>query len=283
MKIVPFQVPKSVNESFRVQHDEVPHFYNHLHQHPEIQVTLIQKSTGILVAGNYIGRFQPGDVFVIGTDQPHVFRNDDIYFQKTPGAASISVFFDEDTMGRTFWNIQEIRFFQSFFSESSGGYRVSGGAAALVTEALEKMSASKGIDKVVGFIQMVKGLSQKQDLQPLASNTAPKKIDNSTGQRMKQVLEFTFTECHRNITLKEVSAVAHLTPEAFCKYFKTHTRKTYVNFLNEIRINNACRMLLEEDDSINSICYRCGFNNLANFNRVFKKITGISPRDYRKL
>jgi AraC-like DNA-binding protein len=283
MKIVPFQIPKSVNESFRVQTDEVPHFYNHLHQHPEIQVTVIEKSTGILVAGNYIGRFAPGDVFVIGSNQPHVFRNDEVYFSQPMEAKSTSVFFDETSMGQPFWNIKEISGFQSFFGDSSGGYRVTGDAAAMVTTALETLPACRGVDKIIQFLHIIKALTNKKELVPLASNAAARKVDNVSGNRLKTVIEFTFRESHRNIGLKEVADIAHLTPEAFCKYFKTHTRKTYINFLNEIRINNACRLLLEEEDSINAICYRSGFNNLANFNRVFKKITGISPRDYRKL
>jgi AraC-like DNA-binding protein len=283
MKVVPFQIPKSVNESFRVQIDEVAYFYNHLHQHPEIQVTVIQKSTGILVAGNYIGRFEPGDVFVIGSNQPHVFRNDEEYFKQKLQAQSTSVFFDETTMGQLFWNIQELGAFQSFFDESSGGYKVSGKAAAMVTAALEALTECRSIDKIIQFLYIIKALTSKKDLAPLASHAPARKFDNVNGHRMKNVMEFTFRESHRNIGLKEVADIAHLTPEAFCKYFKTHTRKTYINFLNEIRINNACRMLLQEEDSINAICYRCGFNNLANFNRVFKKFTGISPRDYRKL
>jgi quercetin dioxygenase-like cupin family protein len=93
MKVVPFQIPKTGNESIKVQADHLPHLYNHLHQHPEIQVTLITKSSGTLIAGDYVGRFNEGDVFVIGSNQPHVFRNDAVYFKKKMTASSITVFF----------------------------------------------------------------------------------------------------------------------------------------------------------------------------------------------
>jgi quercetin dioxygenase-like cupin family protein len=82
MKVVPFQIPKNTEEAFRVQVDDLPHLYNHLHQHPEIQLTLIKESNGTLVAGDYVGPFHPGDVFVIGGNQPHVFRNDEKFFKK---------------------------------------------------------------------------------------------------------------------------------------------------------------------------------------------------------
>jgi AraC-like DNA-binding protein len=284
MKVIPFQIPRSAQESFRIQIDEVPHFYNHLHQHPEIQVTLIQKGTGILVAGNYVGRFAPTDVFVIGSNQPHVFRSDDIYFKDSPGCLSTSVFFDANTLGADFWKMKEVNTFRSFFADSSGGYKLGGDAAELAMAALEELPGCRGLDKIIQFLKLVKGLGMKTDLQPLASHTGGRSLEGVTAQRMKNIMEFTFNESHRLITLKEVSDIAHLTPEAFCKYFKMHTRKTYINFLNEIRVNHACRLLMESaDETINNICYQCGFNNLANFNRVFKKVTGLSPRDYRRL
>lgn len=119
-------------------------------------------------------------------------------------------------------------------------------------------------------------------MQPLSKPIIQRNIKTYDGSRLNKVLEFTFKEFQRTIKLKEVSTLANLTPEAFCKYFKTRTRKTYINFLNEIRINHACRLLTQER-TIADICYDAGFTNLSNFNRIFKKIKKVSPNEWRKI
>lgn len=281
MKIVPFKIPKDTAEAFRIQVDDLPHLYNHLHQHPEIQLTLIKKSYGTLIAGDYVGPFNEGDVFVIGPNQPHVFRNDKSFFKKKSKAVTVSVFFDESTFHPSFWQLPELKSLQNFLRNCNGGYRITGAKKRVVGEMLDKLAAADGIDKLIFFLELLKQLTAKKNIESLSKQIIQRNIKNYDGKRLNKVLEFTFHEYHRTIKLQEVAAVANLSVEAFCKYFKTRTRKTYISFLNEIRINNACKLLTEEDKSIADICYETGFSNLSNFNRIFKKIKDVSPRDYR--
>jgi AraC-like DNA-binding protein/quercetin dioxygenase-like cupin family protein len=282
MKIVPFQIPKNTQEAFRVQVDVMPHLYNHLHQHPEIQLTLIKESHGTLVAGDYVGPFHAGDVFVIGSNQPHVFRNDEKFFRKKSKAVTITVFFDETTLGENFWQLQEIKPLHFFLKNSSGGYRITGKKRKKLAEYLLIIANVSGIERIIIFLQILQELSGKKEMHPLTKSIIQRNIKTYDGNRLNKVIEFTFREFSRTITLKEVAALANLTPEAFCKYFKTRTRKTYISFLNEIRVNHACR-LLTEDKSIAGICYDCGFTNLSNFNRIFRKLKKVSPGEWRKL
>ena len=282
MKIVPFQIPKNTEEAFRVQVDDLPHLYNHLHQHPEIQLTLIKESNGTLVAGDHVGTFHPGDVFVIGGNQPHVFRNDEKFFKKRSKAIAITIFFDEATFGENFWMVEEMKSLQPFLKSSSGGFRITGRKKKLLAERLLAIVNAKGIDRLIIFLEILKMLANRKEMHPLTKPVFQRNIKSYDGNRLNKVIEFTFKEFQRTITLKEVAGLANLTPEAFCKYFKTRTRKTYINFLNEIRVNHACR-LLTEDKTIAGICYDCGFMNLSNFNRVFKKIKHMSPNEWRKI
>ena len=282
MKIVPFQIPKNTEEAFRVQVDDLPHLYNHLHQHPEIQLTLIKESNGTLIAGDYVGPFHPGDVFVIGGNQPHVFRNDEKFFKKRSKAVAITIFFDETTFGEIFWSLEEMKSLQQFLKNSSGGFRIAGRKKKLLAEKLLSIVDAKGIDRLIIFLEILKMFVSRKEMCPLAKPVIQRNIKSYDGSRLNKVIEFTFKEFQRPIALKEVAALANLTPEAFCKYFKTRTRKTYINFLNEIRVNHACR-LLTEDKSISGICYDCGFMNLSNFNRIFKKIKQVSPGEWRKI
>lgn len=282
MKVVPFQIPKNTEEAFRVQVDDLPHLYNHLHQHPEIQLTLIKESNGTLVAGDYVGPFHAGDVFVIGGNQPHVFRNDEKFFKKRSKAVAITIFFDETTFGENFWLLEEMKSLQQFLKNSSGGFRITGRKKKSIAENLVSIANAKGIDRLIIFLEILKLLSSRKEMHSLATPVIQRNIKSYDGSRLNKVIEFTFKEFQRPITLKEVADLANLSPEAFCKYFKTRTRKTYINFLNEIRVNHACR-LLTEDKSISAICYDCGFMNLSNFNRIFKKLKQVSPGGWRKI
>jgi len=281
MKIVPFKVPRSGDESLRVQVDKMPHLYNHLHQHPEIQLTLIAESHGTLVAGDHVGRFKEGDVFVIGSNQPHVFRNDAVYFKKKLAAKAITVFFDENTLGPQFWQQAELKPFFPFFRNSQGGYRFKGKKQLLLGELLLKIAVAEKIDKIILFMELIKLLSSKKEMIPLSHASIQRPIKDFDGSRLNAVIEYTFRESHRNIRLAEIAAVANMTVVAFCKYFKTRTRKTYIHFLNEIRIQHACKLLLSGDQPVTAICYETGFSNLSHFNRMFKKITGKTPRSYQ--
>lgn len=283
MKIVPFKIPKSTTEAFRVQVDDMPYLYNHLHHHPEIQLTLIKESQGTIIAGDHVGRFKAGDVFVIGSNQPHVFRNDAIYFKKNKRANAVSIFFDENTLGSTFWQSAELKDVRAFFQNSAGGYKVTDKKQQRIAHILEIISHAKGIEKLIHFLEVIKLLSTKKNLIPLSKQNIQPSIKSFDGTRLNQIFEYSFKESHRPIKLEEIARIANLTPQAFCKYFKTRTRKTYINFLNELRINNACQLLQNEDKPITSVCYETGFNNLSHFNRLFKKVTGRTPKEYRQL
>lgn len=282
MKIVPFSIPKNTAEAFRVQVDDMPHLYNHIHQHPEIQLTVIVESHGTLIAGDYVGPFHSGDVFVIGSNQPHVFRNEEKYFRKKSRAVAITLFFDETTLGENFWRLDELKPLQQFLKNSSGGFRITGKKKKLLADKIISTVNAEGIDRLIIFFEILKALGSRKEMQSLSKPIIQRHIKTYDGNRLNKVIEFTFKEFQRIISLKEVSALANLTPEAFCKYFKTRTRKTYINFLNEIRINHACR-LLTEDRTIADICYDCGFTNLSNFNRIFKKIKQVAPAEWRKI
>ena len=119
-----------------------------------------------------------------------------------------------------------------------------------------------------------------EDLTYLSFAPLQSKPQIAEEKRMNDVLHFTFRQSHRKIKINEVAEVANLSSEAFCRYFKLRTRKTYTNFLNEVRISNACKMLIEGTQNIQSICYDSGFQNLSHFNRTFKKVTGKTPKAY---
>jgi AraC-like DNA-binding protein len=291
MKVIPFSIPKTQKEAIRVQEDSMKHFYDNLHQHPEIQITLITRSEGVLIAGNYIGNFKENDVFVIGKNQPHVFRNDALYFNPENDlvAENISIFFDAQYFGDFFWNLDEMEIVRRFVAEAAGGLRIEGKTAQTIAVLLKDIVHKKGLDKLIAFFTILKVISESAEYKPLAAvekylNHNPKRepIGQYDSDRMNTILKYTFQEYQNTMTIEDVARVANLTPEAFCRYFKLRTRKTYWRFLYEVRINHACKLLTNKNMAVADVAYQSGFNNISNFNRVFKMIMDDTPRDYAR-
>ncbi|MBX2943365.1 MAG: helix-turn-helix domain-containing protein [Cyclobacteriaceae bacterium] len=282
MKVVPFQVPHTTKEAFRIQLDRMPNFYDKLHQHNEIQIMWIEKSQGTLVAGDYVGRFGSGDLYVLGSHQAHVFKNDQAYFsdESTLEAASLSIFFSEKYLSSEFWHLEEMERIRKWAEKAARGFKILGTTKENIILLLKKVVNQKGIDKLITFFNIIKLLSETTEIETLSVMASIQNYGSSEGKRMDDILQFTLRESHRKVYIDEVAKVANLTEEAFCRYFKTRTGKTYTNFLNEVRVSHACKLLIDKDLSIEDICYQSGFTNLSNFNRTFKKVTGKTPSKY---
>lgn len=284
MKVIPFKIPKPSKELIRYQVDRQPYFYDKLHQHPEIQLSCILEGEGKLIVGDYIGRFGPGDVFLLGQNVPHVFRSDDVYYQPDEARQchSIILFFDLRAFGEAFWASEEMQEVKEFFEQQNGCYRVSMQAQKDFVEQVRRLQHKSNLEKVVGALQLVDMLMHQATLQRLNLADQMHNLSEREGKRMEQVLQFLVEESHRQLTLEEVASVANMSREAFCRFFKERTRKTLVTFLNELRLSNACQALLHSDQTIASIAFTCGFANLSHFNRVFIKTIGITPREFRR-
>jgi len=280
MKIISFNVPKTTKEVVRVQVDKLPYFYDKLHEHPEIQITLIIKGEGTLIAGDYIGRFKSNDLFILGNHQPHVFRSDKNYYTRKIGVQSISLYFDKSYMGHQFWELIEMKSLVKSVEKLTGGFLVTGKTHAKISGLLYSISSAKNIDKVILFLELLKTISLSKELKSLGVSHQSESYNPTESKRMNEILHFTFTQSHRKIYINEVASKANLTPEAFCRYFKLRTRKTFTRFLNEVRISNACKLLQTKEANVQVVCYEVGFNNLSHFNRIFKSVTGKTPKNY---
>ncbi len=284
MKVVPFTVPQTKNEAFRLQLDSLPYFYDKLHQHDEHQIMWIQKSEGTLIIGDHVGRFQAGDVFLLGGNQAHVFRNDEHYFlkKKANQAKSVSIYFNETYLGKSLWELTEMQQAKKLLTDAQKGIRITGKTRELITAQLVNITKSTGVEKLIQFFQVLEIIIDgKNDCGFLSVISKGNTYSSNEGKRMNNILQFTFNHAHRKIYIEEVAQLANLSTEAFCRYFKTRTMKTYTTFLNEVRVSQASRLLINnKDKSITEICFETGFSNLSNFNRVFKRVTGKTPSQY---
>ncbi|HEV2353843.1 MAG TPA: AraC family transcriptional regulator, partial [Puia sp.] len=155
------------------------------------------------------------------------------------------------------------------------------GHAEEISRKMLRIQHSSGIDQLVHFIELLKLLSSLQELRPLTAGPRPVSYSEHEGIRIGAIYNYIMNHYDRELTLEDVARQAHLTPQAFCRYFKKHTLHTFVRFLNEVRINEACKKLTDGGyGSVATVAYHCGFNSITNFNRVFKTVTGKSPTEY---
>ncbi|MFD2573425.1 AraC family transcriptional regulator [Spirosoma soli] len=282
MKPLLFKVLARDDRSFRIEQDSFPYFYKLLHFHPEIQLTLIQEGEGTLIVGDKIDRFAPNDVLMLGSNLPHVLRSDPDYFQ--PGSSlrstSISALFRPEHLEPTVLNIPETRHLQQLLAESQYGIRLRCRIGHPLTSQFEKLPSQRPFEQLVTLLSILDFLATTATREILSATafTHPQRPENQ--QRLERVFSFILDQYHSPISLEDVANVANLTPGAFCRFFRQHTRKTFSTLLNEVRIEHACRYLRESNETISQIAFSCGYTNLSNFNRQFKEITGMSPGLY---
>lgn len=282
-KVIPFKIPKSSKEFVRFQVDASRHFYDKLHQHPEWQLTVILEGRGQLMVGDYLGRFQPGDVFLFSANMPHVFRSDPEYFDPNGDKHSLghTLFFDFDALGKSVWEVAEFFPLQQWLQQTRGCYTLMAQTRDSVGEQLRAFDSKKGWDRLMTTFGILRQLQDPSNLRLLNRLTPMRDFTESEGKRMAQVMSFILAQSHRNVELQEVADVAIMTKEAFCRFFKERTGKTFTEYLNQIRIQQACKLLLETDLSISQIAFQVGFQNLSYFNRTFRKLGGSTPKAYR--
>lgn len=279
---IPFKIQKSDKHALLVQVDEMSQFYSHLHYHPEFQVTAILEGDGIFYAGNSMSTFAAGDVFLVGTNVPHLLKCSDVYrSDNSPGVKGISLFFDECSFGKHFFEIKELQNLQTLLQLSNRTIKVTG---ALRKAIFDKVSAAPSLQNEVLIITFLETLSLIHQSEKTFLNSEQYNLilNDNEGGRLNEVLTYTFQHFKQEITIEQIAKIAFLSRSQFSYFFKLHTGKTYIQFLNELRIENACILLINNAYSIEQICYEVGFQNVSNFARHFKKVKGVTPSNYRK-
>lgn len=283
MKVLQFTIPVPLDKSIIVQKDILPYFYPHLHRHKEIQLTWIQQGEGTLVADNNMHAFRPNEIYWLGANQPHIFKSEASYFQPKSRKKIIAlvIFFNPDGELAGFFNLPEIKMLKNFIQQHQSGFKVPQEHSTEISNRMLKVAGSSGTEQLLQFVALLKQLSGYHDFVPLAAGQNMQPVSEHEGIRIGHIYNYIMHHYDQPITLEDAAKQAHMTPQAFCRFFKKHTLHTFVSFLNEVRINEACKKLTDGTyDNIASVAYTCGFNSITNFNRVFKTVTNKSPSEY---
>lgn len=284
MKIEKTKITSYQNSSISVISREDSFFQAPFHSHPELELVYIKESYGKRIIGNSVAQFTAGDMVFLGSDIPHVWLNDEIYYQgiSTLKAKAIVVYFSKEIFGPVFYELKETQKINSLFNQAVRGLAISGKTNELIAKKLEKLVLKKNFEIIVGLFEILSILSESKDISYVNNEVYHPINDQIKSDKISDVFDYIKDNFKHDISLIEIAKIAHLTPTSFCRMFKTKTKKSFVEYLNEIRVSNACKLLLETEMGISEIAYTCGYKTASNFNQLFKKLTGTTPKEYRK-
>lgn len=261
--------------SFYAFRYQVPFFQFKWHYHPEYELTYIVKGNGYRIVGNSYEYFNDGDLVLLGNHLPHTWSgklNDDIK------SDAVVIQFSKEFIA-PFLGLNESLLIKNMLDTSVRGIRFEPDEE-LVSKIIA-LTETNGVDKILKLISVLDDLSKKQPTL-IASNSFHNVVSKKNEMRINKVCLYIQNNFYTKISLKEVADLIFLTESNFCKFFKKATGKTYSDYLNELRINEACRLLVQTEKSINQISFECGFESLSYFNRVFLSKKEMTPSKYRK-
>ena len=283
MKPILRKVTPDFQASLNIRVDKGKSLVNTWHYHPEMEIVYIRKGAGTRLIGDNLTHFHGTDLVLLGPNLPHTFNHDVKSLRQkgknTPEA--LVIHFREECLGVGFWDLPEMKEISKVVKLSRQGLQILGNSKKIVAGLMVRMSEEESSNRIILLLQMLDELANHKEYQVLAGKGYSYRENSEANEAISQIFQFTFANFHRKIAIDEVASKLSMSSQSFCRYFKKKTRKTYVEFLIEIRIGQACRLLLDSDLCVREIAYACGYGNISHFNHQFRKIQRQSPAEYR--
>jgi AraC-like DNA-binding protein len=265
---------------FVVKEESFPYNDFPLHFHPEYELIYVMKSSGKRYVGDHIANYAAGDLCLFGPDLPHTFYNKHLPAGRE--VHQVVIQFHENCLGEGFFDKPQFRRIRALLDRSRQGIAFGETVRQQVAQKIHDMVGADDAEAAAGMISLLNLLSAAGDYELLSAQEKLAASVQKDTERMHTVYHFLLDNFKRDISLEEVAGLASLSPSAFCRYFRKHTRKTLSGFVNELRISYACRLLQQKDKSVLQVCYESGFNNISYFNRQFKQQLSVSPLVYQR-
>lgn len=276
MKVTFENIAPDIGSSFRMIHwlSENDKFF--WHQHPEYEIIFIKKGSGSIRVGDFQGRYEEGQLLFLGPNLPHTGLGYGVIGEHE----EIIIQLREDFLGKTIWDAPEMQQIHRLFERSKRGIVFNGSKKEKVGELLEKMLEKEPFRRLLILLDVLQKMAEIQEFELMNASSTLADVTHLDEQRMLAIYKFVEENYKKTIAMKDIAEVANLTIPSFCRYFKKKTRQTFIDFLNEYRVNQACKSL-QTSKGVTEICFDSGFNNVSHFNKTFKKVTGKSPKEYR--
>lgn len=255
-----------------------PKFGFYWHYHPEYELTLIVKGKGRRLVGDSHENFENGDLVLIGPGLPHTWVSDSSNKGKSE---AVVIQFSIDFIER-FAGLEEFSAISTLLLQAKQGISFKGKKAGPAMDKIKQLPAKSGVEKISFLLHILHELSTLKSVSLASSFYQPLK-GKENENRINTVCQYVQKHAAEPLTIHKAAALIHLSPGAFCKFFKRVTGKTFSDYTNEIRIGLACQLLIETDKAIGTIAFESGFESLTYFNRVFLKKKRLRPNEFRKI
>ncbi|HEY0055834.1 MAG TPA: AraC family transcriptional regulator [Pedobacter sp.] len=269
------QAPKS----FLLKKIERPHFATDLHFHSECQLVYVLSGSGMRIIGDTPEHFEPGDVSFVGPNIPHVWYSDSKSSEK---AISIALYINPVLLCQELQQMMDTEELQQFFTRSERGIRLEGHKKKRVQAIMLSMQTQKSVSLLASFFKILDELLDPDDLVWLNQPNLLSVYSNQPQSRVHKLMNYLQQNFREEITLSQAASVAGLEIRSFCRYFKTLTNRTFSAFVNEMRIGFASKLLVKTDLPVTQVGQESGYSNQSYFNRVFRDIHQMSPKEFRK-
>jgi len=252
------------------------------HYHPEYELTLILSGSGKRYVGDNIFAYSQGDLVLIGPSLPHSWKSVSTDTGKSARNKAVVVQFSKDFMGRDFFDHPEMADIKHLLKDSRWGTKFIFNKPADLHNKIVAIASLSGFQRLLKFLEVLDLLSKCQKRQTLSTPFFAEPQSQVEQKRIEKIFNYIHNNYTGNISLAQIASSVHMSPSNFSQYFKKIAGRSFITYLNDIKISKACELLANTGKTVTEICYDCGFNNLSNFNRQFLKRKGASPRQYRK-
>lgn len=279
------KVPITLENSFSIRHDVAPNFGTLWHYHPELELHYTIQGEGVKFIGNDVSNFSGGDMILLGENLPHTWHCREEYFEgsKDLKTEALVLHFHPHCLGKDFILLPEAYLIPRLFERAKKGLSIKGESKEKIARLLPQILEAKNFDRIIHLLALLKILIETEETQIIAPAYAFHP-PSSAGEmaRLEKIFTYVLSNYKKDLPLKEIASLANMSVTSFCRYFKSMTHKTFSEFLIEIRISHVCRALMENRLPTEMISFECGFNNVSNFYRHFKRITGMTPFEYKR-
>lgn len=276
MKIAFEKIDPDIGSSFKLIHWKSENDTLFWHQHPEYEIIYVKKGSGKLHIGNHLGEYKEGDIMFLGPNLPHSGLGYGVIGQHE----EIIVQLHEKFLGSDFLNIPEMKKVKNLFERAIFGVLFSGITRKQVAVKLLFLEQKEGLERLILLLEILKTLAFSDEFKILNSQDARFDFKHLDERRINSIYNYVEENYSKEISMEEMADLTNLTVPSFCRYFKKMTHMTFTDFLNEFRVNNACK-LLNNDLSISEVSFKSGFNTVSHFNKTFKRFKSKSPRQYK--
>lgn len=283
MKPLRLKVPADHEFYIDVRRESVKYFANPWHFHEELELTFIIKSEGTKFIGDHISEFKPGEIILLGSRLPHYWRNNSSYYQSSEnsGAEAIIIRFNRDFAGNEFLKIPPMKPVLDLIQSATRGIFINGQTNISLQKKMVDFLTMNESQKIVGLTDILLTIAAQKQYSFLCSIGYAHQYKSNDIEKIDAVYDYVLDNYMNDLSVKDIAARCNMNTAAFCRYFKKKTGKTFKDFMNDIRLGNAARLLLKGDLNISEIAFSSGFNNPSYFNRLFKRKTSLTPKHYQ--